>query len=119
MLDAPFVDSCSELPPELRMSCPIRGGDVQELESIPDGVRLYFRAGSTTAARMRQVVGCQTALARVSAQAPALCPFLDAGTQKVVRERRGRVTVDLIEADRAQVEGLRERVRVAFPRAEH
>ncbi len=116
LVEVPGQDPCAQLSAHERVSCPLSSTSVTEVEEIPGGVRLHFRPGSVKADHLIQVFACQDALARVGGGAP-ICPFVDRDTRHQVRDRRGRVMADLIPASGASLRTLRERVRVAFPKA--
>jgi hypothetical protein len=103
---------CDEARAKDLQSCPIRADAVETVVDIARGVRMGLRKGSVRADELDRALVCQKLVA-ASARQPALCPFLDAGTDARVITRNGRVAVELVRDE--NVHALREQVR-AFAR---
>jgi hypothetical protein len=110
--------ACSDLSAEQRLSCPLSPDTVEAIEPISRGVRMRMRQG-TAADSVTRALDCQASVAQVQPERPPLCSFADGSIEHRVSEREGRVHVELLvpTPDLDAADGLRARVRAAFPRA--
>jgi hypothetical protein len=104
------VDACNAVKTEDKMECPVGGGAVQSVADIPGGVRILFKRGAITPAKLEQVLACQRSLTIVRPQVPPPCPFLGA-TKLNVTSRHGQAILELTDHDAGLV---REQVRTTL-----